>query len=86
VNVLSRRIGSVVAAAAVAFGLAAVAAPAASAAPAVTAPAAATAVALRGPWWCQPAHIHARNVDIAAAQDGADTPDHAGAITVIGQQ
>ena len=56
-NVLSRRIGSVVAAAAVAFGLAAVAAPAASAAPAVTAPAAVGAVALWGQWWCKPAHI-----------------------------
>ena len=55
-NVLSRRIGSVVAAAAVAFGLAAIAAPAASAAPALTAPAV-TAVVARGPWWCKPAHI-----------------------------
>ena len=55
-NVLSRRIGSVVAAAAVAFGLATVVAPAASAAPAVsavTAPASAAAWSSR---WCQPAH------------------------------
>ena len=56
-NVLSRRVGSVVAAAAVAFGLATVVAPAASAAPAVTAPAQTTiAVAHRPSWWCQPAH------------------------------
>jgi len=61
VNVLSRRIGSVVAAAAVAFGLAAIAAPAASAAPAVTAPAVTATVkwngVARGPWWCKPAHV-----------------------------
>jgi hypothetical protein len=59
VNVLSRRIGSVVAAAAVAFGLAAVVAPAASAAPAVpavAAPAAVTAAAAWSPRWCKPAH------------------------------
>jgi hypothetical protein len=56
-NVLSRRIGSVVATAAVAFGLAAVAAPAASAAPTVTAPAHATAAAGRPAWWCKPAHV-----------------------------
>jgi hypothetical protein len=57
VNVLSRRIGSVVAAAAVAVGLAAVAAPAASAAPTVTAPAHVTAAAARPTWWCKPAHV-----------------------------
>ena len=59
-NVLSRRIGSVVATAAVAFGLAAVAAPAASAAsaaPTVTAPAQVVAAAARPTWWCKPAHI-----------------------------
>ena len=56
-TVLSRRIGSVVATAAVAFGLAAVAAPAASAAPTVTAPAHVVAAAARPTWWCKPAHI-----------------------------
>ena len=58
-NVLSRRIGSVVAAAAVAFGLATVVAPAASAAPAVsavTAPASAAVAAAWSPRWCKPAH------------------------------
>ena len=55
-NVLSRRIGSVVATAAVAFGLATVVAPAASAAPAVTAPVQSAVAAHRPSWWCQPAH------------------------------
>ena len=55
-NVLSRRIGSVVATAAVAFGLATVVAPAASAAPAVATPTQVSVAAQRPQWWCRPAH------------------------------
>ena len=55
-NALSKRIGVMVAAAAVAFGLAAVSAPAASAE--TVAAASTVTVVTTGPssWWCKPAH------------------------------
>ena len=56
-NVLSRRLGVIVAATAAVFCLAAVPAPAASAAPAAVAPAGAAAATVRAPWWCKPAHV-----------------------------
>ncbi len=56
-NVLSQRIGVMVAAAAVTFGLAAVSAPAASAATVAAAPTSVTVATARpSSWWCKPAH------------------------------
>jgi hypothetical protein len=57
-NVLSKRIGVMVASAAVAFGLAAVAAPAASAETVATASTTVTVATARPSswWWCKPAH------------------------------
>ena len=57
-NALSKRIGVLVASAAVAFGVAAVAAPAASAETVATASTTVTVATARPSswWWCKPAH------------------------------
>ena len=57
-NALSKRIGVMVASAAVTFGLAAVAAPAASAETVATASTTVTVATARpSSWWCKPAHM-----------------------------